>query len=103
MINWDELDEIYGQFRHNPALHINVHLPDNLVDLPVGDIARHVIVHLYETSGFMFYLKLINDPARRSAIAFYTSCTSSSEYDKWEKKKSKNRKMILLDNPRLSV
>ncbi|ORX45529.1 hypothetical protein DM01DRAFT_1410995 [Hesseltinella vesiculosa] len=61
MINWDELDEFYGQFRHNPALPINVHLPDNLVDLPVGDIVRHFIVHLYETSGFMFYLKLKHD------------------------------------------
>ncbi|ORX48527.1 hypothetical protein DM01DRAFT_1338584, partial [Hesseltinella vesiculosa] len=47
MINWDELDEFYGQFRHNPALPINVHLPDNLVDLPAGDIVRHFIVHLY--------------------------------------------------------
>ncbi|ORX51667.1 hypothetical protein DM01DRAFT_1375387 [Hesseltinella vesiculosa] len=79
MINWDELDEFYGQFRHNAALPINLHLPDNFVDLPVGDIARHVIVHLCETSGFMFYLKLINDPSRRSAIAFYASCTSSSD------------------------
>ncbi|ORX50824.1 hypothetical protein DM01DRAFT_1337419 [Hesseltinella vesiculosa] len=40
--------------------------------------ARHFIVHLYETSGFMFYLKLIHDPSRRSDIAFYASCTSSS-------------------------
>ncbi|ORX55555.1 hypothetical protein DM01DRAFT_1373302 [Hesseltinella vesiculosa] len=32
MINWDVLDEFYGQFRHNPALPIKVHLPDNLVD-----------------------------------------------------------------------
>ncbi|ORX48478.1 hypothetical protein DM01DRAFT_1338527 [Hesseltinella vesiculosa] len=76
MINWDVLDEFYGQFRHNPALPIKVRLPD----LPVGDIVRHFIVHLYETSGFMFYLKLIHDPSRRSAIAFYASCTSSSEY-----------------------
>ncbi|ORX53082.1 hypothetical protein DM01DRAFT_1336274 [Hesseltinella vesiculosa] len=80
MINWDELDEFNGQFRHNPALPINVHLPDNLVDLAVGDIVRHFIVHLYDTSGFMFYLKLNHDPSRRSAIAFYASCTSSSEY-----------------------
>ncbi|ORX48485.1 hypothetical protein DM01DRAFT_1338536 [Hesseltinella vesiculosa] len=65
MMNWDELDEFYGQFRHNPALPIKVHLPDNLVDLPVGDIVGHFIVHLYETSGFVFYFKLIHDPPRR--------------------------------------
>ncbi|ORX46084.1 hypothetical protein DM01DRAFT_1339731, partial [Hesseltinella vesiculosa] len=47
MINCDELDEFYGQFHHNPALLIKVHLPDNFVDLPVGDNARHFIVHLY--------------------------------------------------------
>ncbi|ORX56362.1 hypothetical protein DM01DRAFT_1019213 [Hesseltinella vesiculosa] len=80
MIDWDELDDFYVQFRHNPALPINVHLPDNLVDEPVGDIVRHFIVHLYEISGFMFYLKLIHDPSRRTAIAFYASCTSSIEY-----------------------
>ncbi|ORX61675.1 hypothetical protein DM01DRAFT_1332268 [Hesseltinella vesiculosa] len=69
MINWDELDEFNGQFHRNPALPINVHLPDNLVDLPVDDIVRHFIVHLYDTSGFI-----------RSAIDFYASCTSKSEY-----------------------
>ncbi|ORX58153.1 hypothetical protein DM01DRAFT_306829 [Hesseltinella vesiculosa] len=55
-------------------------IPDNLVDLPVGNIVRLFIVYLYETSGFMLYLKPNHDPSRRSAIAFYASCTSSSEY-----------------------
>ncbi|ORX47508.1 hypothetical protein DM01DRAFT_1339139 [Hesseltinella vesiculosa] len=63
MINWDVLDEFYGQFRHNPALPIKVHLPDNLVDLLVGDICASF-------HCFMFYFKLIHGPSRRSAIAF---------------------------------
>ncbi|ORX52374.1 hypothetical protein DM01DRAFT_1336741 [Hesseltinella vesiculosa] len=80
MINWDELDEFYSQFRHNPSLPINMHLPSNLVDMPVGEIMRRFIVHFFDVSGFEFYLKLIHDPSRRSAIAFYASCRNSSDF-----------------------
>ncbi|ORX63044.1 hypothetical protein DM01DRAFT_1331135 [Hesseltinella vesiculosa] len=80
MINWDELSEFYSQFSENNTLPINMHLPDELVGVPVDAIIRRLLVYMYEVSGFEFYLTRIWYPSRRNSVSFYASCTNSSSF-----------------------
>ncbi|ORX62306.1 hypothetical protein DM01DRAFT_1331748, partial [Hesseltinella vesiculosa] len=80
MIHWDDLGEIYSQFGNNAVLPLNIHLPDDLASMPEDYIIRRVIAHVYGVTGFEFYLDRVNNPAKRSAIAFYASCSNSSSF-----------------------
>ncbi|ORX44761.1 hypothetical protein DM01DRAFT_1378334 [Hesseltinella vesiculosa] len=82
MINWDEFSEFYSQFSENTNLPINMHLPDELVGVPVDTIIRRLIVYIYEVSGFDFYLANIYNPSKRKAVSFKASCTNSSIFQR---------------------
>ncbi|ORX61601.1 hypothetical protein DM01DRAFT_355949 [Hesseltinella vesiculosa] len=78
MIQWNDLTEVYSQFSNSVVLPLNIYLPDDLASMPEDCIIRHVITHVYEVTGFEFYLEMISYPSRRSAIALYASCINSS-------------------------
>ncbi|ORX61367.1 hypothetical protein DM01DRAFT_1331974 [Hesseltinella vesiculosa] len=80
MLDWDDFSDFYSQFSENRTLPVNMHLPDELVGVPVDDIIRRLVVYIYEVSGFEFYLARINNPSRRNAVSFYASCINSSSF-----------------------
>ncbi|ORX52282.1 hypothetical protein DM01DRAFT_1336672 [Hesseltinella vesiculosa] len=68
MIHWDDLGEVYSQFGNNVVLPLNIHLPDDLVNMSEDYIIRRVIAHVYGVTGFEFYLDRVNNLAKRSAM-----------------------------------